>query len=120
MVFNDFSRFGGSKSASFLYVFRVSVPRSFFNLLGVGFGIDFGAVWVPNGSMLKGLGLVWGRCWDGFLGRSGIPGAFQSGGQCIVPTVLGPTPSNRQLATGYRIPATSNRIQDTGCIGYRR
>ena len=52
MVFNDFSRFGGSKSASFSYVFRVSVPRSFFDRLGVGFGVDFGAVWAPK----------WGPC----------------------------------------------------------
>ena len=48
MVFNDFSRLGGSKSASFLNVFRVSVPRSLFYRLGVGFGIDFVAVWVPK------------------------------------------------------------------------
>ena len=48
MVFNDFSRFGGSKSASFSYVFKVSVPRSFFYRLGVGFGIDLRAVWASQ------------------------------------------------------------------------
>ena len=45
MVFNDFSRFGGSKLASFSYVFGVSVSRPFFDRLGVGFGVDLGAVW---------------------------------------------------------------------------
>ena len=48
MVFNDFSRFGGSKFASFSYVFGMSVSRSFFDRLGVGFGVDFGAIWVPK------------------------------------------------------------------------
>ena len=52
MVFNDFSRFGGSKLASFSYVFGVAVSRSFFDRLGVGFGDDFGAVWAPK----------WGLC----------------------------------------------------------
>ena len=47
-VFNDFSRFGGSKFASFSYVFGVSVSRSFSDRLGVGFGVDFGAFWVPK------------------------------------------------------------------------
>ena len=51
-VFYDFSRFGGSKLASFSYVFRVPVSRSFFDRLGVGFGVDFGAVWAPK----------WGLC----------------------------------------------------------
>ena len=63
MVFNDFSRFGGAKLASFSYVFGVSVSRSFFDRLGVGFGVDFGAAWAPKmGSMLRGLGgLFWVR-----------------------------------------------------------
>ena len=52
LVFNDFSRFGGSKLASFSFVFRVSGSRSFFDRLGVGFGVDFGAVWAPK----------WGLC----------------------------------------------------------
>ena len=52
MVFNDFSRFRGSKLASFSYVFGVSVSRSFFDRLGVGFGVDLGAVWAPK----------WGLC----------------------------------------------------------
>ena len=52
MVFNDFSRFGGSKLASFSYIFGVSVSRSFSDRLGVGFGVDFGAVWAPK----------WGLC----------------------------------------------------------
>ena len=43
-VFNDFSRFGGSKLASFSYVFGVSVSRSFFDRLGVGFGVDLGSI----------------------------------------------------------------------------
>ena len=47
-VFNDFSRFGGSKLASFSYIFGVSVSRSFSDRLGVGFGVDFGAVWDPK------------------------------------------------------------------------
>ena len=52
IVFNDFSRFGGSKLASFSYVLGVSVSRSFFDRLGVGFGVDLGAVWAPK----------WGPC----------------------------------------------------------
>ena len=48
IVFNDFSRFGGSKLASFSYVFGVSVSRWFFDRLGVGFGDDLGAVWAPK------------------------------------------------------------------------
>ena len=52
MVFNVCSRFGGSKLASFSYVFGVSVSRSFFDRLGVGFGVDLGAVWAPK----------WGLC----------------------------------------------------------
>ena len=44
MVFNDFSSFGGSKLASFSHVFGVSVSRSFFDRLGVGFGVDFGFI----------------------------------------------------------------------------
>ena len=48
MVFNDFSRFGGSKLASISFVFRVSVSRPFFDRLGVGFGVDLGAVWAPK------------------------------------------------------------------------
>ena len=48
IVFNDFSRFGGSKLASFSYVFRVPVSRSFFDRLRVGFGVDFGAAWAPK------------------------------------------------------------------------
>ena len=52
MVFNDFSRFGGSKSASFSIGFqsvcRVSGPRSFFCRLGVAFGVDLGAVWASQ------------------------------------------------------------------------
>ena len=51
-VFNEFSRFGGSKLASFSYVFGVSVSRSFFDRLGVGFGVDVGAAWAPQ----------WGLC----------------------------------------------------------
>ena len=51
-VFNEFSWFGGSKLESFSYVFGVSVSRSFFDHLGVGLGVDFGAVWVPK----------WGLC----------------------------------------------------------
>ena len=51
IVFNDFSRFGGSKLASFSYVFGVSVSRSFSDRLGVGFGVDFGAVWVPKSNL---------------------------------------------------------------------
>ena len=47
-VFNDFVWFGGSKWASFSYVFGVSVSKSFFDRLWVGFGVDFGAVWVPK------------------------------------------------------------------------
>ena len=61
--------------ASISSVFRVSVSRSFFDRLGVGSGVDFGAVWAPKGqmgSMLGGLGgLVWGRFWDGFWGGLG-------------------------------------------------
>ena len=45
---NEFSWFGGSKLASFSYVFGVSVSRSFSDRLGVGFGVDFGAVWSPK------------------------------------------------------------------------
>ena len=48
MVFNDFSRFGGSNLASFSYVFGASVSRSFFDRLGVGFGVDVGAVRAPK------------------------------------------------------------------------
>ena len=44
IVFNDFSRFGGSKLASFSFVFGVSVSRSFFDRLGVGFGVDLGTI----------------------------------------------------------------------------
>ena len=40
----DFERFGGSKLASFSYVFGVSVSRSFFDRLGVGFGVDLGTI----------------------------------------------------------------------------
>ena len=36
----------------FFFVFGVSVSRSFFDRLGVGSGVDFGAVWVPK----------WGLC----------------------------------------------------------
>ena len=43
-VFNEFSWFGGSKLKSFSYVFGVSVSRSFFDRLGVGFGVDFGSI----------------------------------------------------------------------------
>ena len=43
-VFNEFSWFGGSKLASFSYVFGVSVSRSFFDRLGVGFGVDLGTI----------------------------------------------------------------------------
>ena len=43
-VFNEFSRFGGSKLASFSYVFGVPVSGSSFDRLGIGFGDDFGAV----------------------------------------------------------------------------
>ena len=51
-VFNDFSWFGGSKLASFSSVFGVSVSRLFSDRLGVGLGVDFGAVWAPK----------WGLC----------------------------------------------------------
>ena len=48
-VINDFSWFGGSKVASFFKnVFGLFVSRSFSDRLGVGFGVDFGAVWVVN------------------------------------------------------------------------
>ena len=52
IVFNDFSRFGASKLASFSHVFGVSVSRSFFDRLGVGVGVDFGDFWAPK----------WGLC----------------------------------------------------------
>ena len=52
MVFDELSRFGGSKLAAFSHVFGVSVSRSFFDRLGVGFGIDLGAVWASK----------WGLC----------------------------------------------------------
>ena len=58
MDFNDLSRFEGSKSASFSYIFGVPVSRSFFDRLGFGFGVDLGAVWAPK----------WGPCWGDFLG----------------------------------------------------
>ena len=84
-VFNDLSRFGGSKLSSFSYVFGVSVSRSCFDRLGVGFGFDFGAVWAPKwGLCWGGLGgLVWGRFWDGFWGvwdPSKIPSSPKSRG----------------------------------------
>ena len=44
IVFNDFSRFGGSKLASFSYVFGVSVSRSFFDRLGISFEVDLGTI----------------------------------------------------------------------------
>ena len=44
-VFNEFSRFGGSKLASFFCVLGVYVSRSIFDGLGVGFGVDLGAIW---------------------------------------------------------------------------
>ena len=47
-VFKEFSRFGGSKLALFSYVFGVSVSRSFCDRLGVCFGVDLGAIWVPK------------------------------------------------------------------------
>ena len=43
-VFNELSWFGGSKLASFSYVFGVFVC----DRLGVGFGADLGAVWAPK------------------------------------------------------------------------
>ena len=52
VFFYDFSRFGGSKLASFSYIFGVLVSRSVFDRLGVGFGVDFGTVWA----------LKWGLC----------------------------------------------------------
>ena len=51
-VVHDFARFGGSKLPSFSYILGVPFSRSFFDRLGVGFGIDFGAVWAPK----------WGLC----------------------------------------------------------
>ena len=51
MVCNEFSRFGGSKLASFSYVFGVSVSRSFFDRLGVEIGVDLGAAWAPKGGL---------------------------------------------------------------------
>ena len=75
MVFNDFSRFGGSKLASFSYVFRVSVPRSFFDRLGVGFGVDFGAVWAPK----------WGLCWGVWGVWFGVDFGMVSGGVWVLP-----------------------------------
>ena len=47
LVFNDFSWFGGSKLASFSYVFGVSASRSFFDCLGVGLGVDLGSILGP-------------------------------------------------------------------------
>ena len=43
-IFNALPWFGGSKLESFSYVFGVSVSRSFFDRLGVGFGIDLGTI----------------------------------------------------------------------------
>ena len=47
-VFNDFLDGSESRSWHYFNVFWVSVSRSFFDRLGVGFGVDFGAVWAPK------------------------------------------------------------------------
>ena len=69
-VFNEFSWFGGSKLAAFSYVFGVSVSTSFFDRLGVGFGVDLGAVWDPK----------WGLCWGVWGVWFGIDFGMVSGG----------------------------------------
>ena len=65
--------------ASFSSVFRVSVSRSFFDRLGVGFGVDLGAVWAPKWGLCWGVWGVWfgvdfgmvsGGVWDPFKIRS--------------------------------------------------
>ena len=55
MVFNDFSRFRGSKLASFSYVFGVSLSTSFFDLLGVDLGVDLGAILAPRSGLCSEL-----------------------------------------------------------------
>ena len=57
MVFNDFSRFQGSKLASFSYVFGVSLSASFFDRLGVDLGADLGAILAPKSGLCSEL---WG------------------------------------------------------------
>ena len=42
--------------ASFSYVFGVSVSRSFFDRLGVGFGVDLEPFGLPNGVYVEGFG----------------------------------------------------------------
>ena len=48
MVFNDFVQVRGIEVDIIFLCFRVSVSRSFLDRLGVGFGVDFGAVWAPK------------------------------------------------------------------------
>ena len=60
MVFKDFSRFRGSKLASFSYVFGVSLSTSFFDRLGVDFGADLGAILAPKWVHVASFGvLIW-------------------------------------------------------------
>ena len=60
----------GSKLASFSNVFGVSVSRSFFDRLGVGFGVDLGAVRAPK----------WGLCWGVWGVWFGVDFGMVSGG----------------------------------------
>ena len=57
MVFNDFSRFRGSKLASFSYVFGVSLSTSFLDRLGLDFGADLGAILAPKWVYVAGSGV---------------------------------------------------------------
>ena len=60
MIFNYFSRFRGSKLASFSYVFGVSLSTSFFDRLGVDFGADLGAILAPKWVYVESFGvLIW-------------------------------------------------------------
>ena len=85
-VFNEFSWFGGSKLASFSYVFGVSVSRSFFDRLGVGFGVDLGSILAfksdPN---RRKKGLILGSIFGASLGANGtlFPGRGGPGGPLI-------------------------------------
>ena len=63
MVFNEFSKFGGSKLASFSFVFRVSVSRSFFDCLAVDLGVDLASIWAPKW-MSRGLPVASGSAFQ--------------------------------------------------------
>ena len=83
MVFDDFSRFGGSKLASFSYVFGVSVSRSFFGRLGVGFGVDLESILaLESDSNRRKKGLILGSIFGASLVANGtlFPGRGGPGG----------------------------------------